>query len=48
MNFSRDIVLHVIVENIKLEAYSYGLHFSENVFIYKIISKKAYGDHDTV
>ena len=48
MNLSIDIVLHVIVENIKLETHSYGLHFSKKVFIYKIISKKAYRDHNTV
>ena len=46
MNLYIDIVLHVIVENIKLEAHSYGLHFSKKVFIYKIISK-AYRYHNT-
>ena len=42
MNLSIDIVLHVIVENIKLEAHSYALHFSKKVFIYKINKKKKY------
>ena len=48
MNLSTDIVLHIIVEIIKLEADSSGVHLSKKVFTYKIISKKAYRDHNTV
>ena len=48
MNLSTDIVLHIIVENIKLEADSSGVHLSKKLFIYKIISKKAYRGHNTV
>ena len=48
MNLSIDIVLHVIVEKIKLEAHSYDLHFRKKVFLYKIIPRKAYWYHNTV
>ena len=48
MNLPIDIVLYAIVENIKLEAHSYGVHLIKKVFTYKIISKKAYRNHNTV
>ena len=43
MNLSIDIVLHVIVENIKLEAHSYGVHLSKKVFIKNYFKKSLQG-----
>ena len=37
MNLPIDIVLYVIVENIKLEAHIYCGHLIKKVFTYKII-----------
>ena len=48
MNLSIGIVLHVIAEDINLEAHSYALHFNKKILIYKIISKKDYRYHNTV
>ena len=41
IGLSKDIALHVIVENIKFEVNRCGLHFSKKVFINEIISKKS-------
>ena len=31
IDLSKDVIFHVIFENIKFEAHSYGLHFSKKV-----------------
>ena len=43
IDLSKDVVFHVIFENIKFEVHSYGLHFSKKLLINKIISKKPSG-----